>query len=188
MTVESGQSAALRCANHPNVETHLRCSRCGKPICVKCVYQTPVGGRCRECANLKKSPILVVSPARYARAAVFGLVVAIFGGFIWASLGGAFGLSGLLLVLLGYLVGEAVSRGAEGRISRGLQVMVGLFTLVAILTGRVGGAFMAYFPDSLTDGRLASLLIGAGLASLFGSLMQLLFVALAIGIAVSRIR
>lgn len=39
----------LYCANHPNVETVLRCNRCNKPICVKCAVQTPVGYRCKEC-------------------------------------------------------------------------------------------------------------------------------------------
>ncbi len=188
MTVESGQSAALRCANHPNVETHLRCSRCGKPICVKCVYQTPVGGRCRECANMKKSPILVVSPVRYARAAAFGLAVAIVGGIIWASLGGAFGLSGLLLVLLGYLVGEAVSRGSQGRISRGLMVMAGAFTVLAVMVGVVGGLFLASFPLSVTDGRVIAQLLNIAIAVLTRNVMQLLFTVLAVVVAVTRIR
>jgi hypothetical protein len=39
------------CANHPRVETHLRCNRCEKPICVKCAVQTPTGYRCHECVR-----------------------------------------------------------------------------------------------------------------------------------------
>jgi hypothetical protein len=42
---------ALFCANHPSRETQLRCNRCGKPICVSCAVQTPVGYRCRECVR-----------------------------------------------------------------------------------------------------------------------------------------
>ncbi len=187
MTVESGQSAALRCANHPNVETHLRCSRCGKPICVKCVIQTPVGGRCRPCANLKKAPILVVSPARYAKAAAFGLGAALIGGVIWGSLGGAFGLSFLLLFLLGYVVGEAVSRGADGRISRGLAAMAGAYTLLAVLVGRVGIVLMSMPSQVPFDTRLNAAL-NIGLNSIFGNIMQLIFVVLAVVIAVSRVR
>ncbi len=37
------------CANHPNVETSLRCNHCGKPICPKCAVRTPIGYRCKEC-------------------------------------------------------------------------------------------------------------------------------------------
>ena len=41
----------LYCANHPSVETRLRCNRCEKPICSKCAVQTPTGYRCRECVR-----------------------------------------------------------------------------------------------------------------------------------------
>ncbi len=39
----------MYCANHPDVETLLRCNRCGKPICLKCAELTDVGYRCNEC-------------------------------------------------------------------------------------------------------------------------------------------
>jgi hypothetical protein len=39
----------LYCANHPTVETSLRCGRCEKPICPKCAVATPTGYRCKEC-------------------------------------------------------------------------------------------------------------------------------------------
>ena len=39
------------CANHPNVETSLRCNKCGKPICAKCAIRTPTGYRCKECVR-----------------------------------------------------------------------------------------------------------------------------------------
>lgn len=41
----------IYCANHPNVETTLRCSRCNKPICTKCAIKSPVGYRCPECVK-----------------------------------------------------------------------------------------------------------------------------------------
>jgi len=41
----------IYCANHPQVETSLRCNRCGKPICPKCAVSTPTGYRCRECVR-----------------------------------------------------------------------------------------------------------------------------------------
>ena len=39
------------CANHPGVETTLRCNKCGKPICAKCAIRTPTGYRCKECVR-----------------------------------------------------------------------------------------------------------------------------------------
>ncbi len=44
-----GAPDTLYCANHPNVETLLRCNRCEKPICLKCATLTDVGYRCQEC-------------------------------------------------------------------------------------------------------------------------------------------
>jgi hypothetical protein len=44
-------SAPVYCANHPGVETSLRCNHCGKPICAKCAVRTPTGYRCRECVR-----------------------------------------------------------------------------------------------------------------------------------------
>ena len=186
MTVESNKSSVLHCANHPSVETALRCSRCGKPICVRCVVQTPVGGRCRECANVRRAPIFLVSPGRYARAVAYGLAAAVVGGFIWASMGGFFGLSYLLLVLLGYVVGEAVSRGASGRVSRGLMVVAGACTVLAAVLGRAGVVF-ASFPAALPMNVRLQAAAGIGVQSILG-ITTLLFLALAVIVAVSRVR
>ena len=37
------------CYRHPDVETGLRCNRCGKPICPKCARRTATGYRCPDC-------------------------------------------------------------------------------------------------------------------------------------------
>ena len=39
------------CYRHPNRETGVRCSNCGRPICPDCMTTTPVGMRCPECAR-----------------------------------------------------------------------------------------------------------------------------------------
>ena len=44
-------NAPVYCANHPGVETSLRCNKCGKPICAKCAIRTPTGYRCKECVR-----------------------------------------------------------------------------------------------------------------------------------------
>lgn len=41
--------AKMYCANHPDVETTLRCNKCEKPICARCAVLTPTGYRCKEC-------------------------------------------------------------------------------------------------------------------------------------------
>jgi|SRR5690348_9079618 len=39
------------CYRHPNRETRVSCSSCGRPICPECMTPTPVGMRCPECAS-----------------------------------------------------------------------------------------------------------------------------------------
>lgn len=73
----------MACARHPNAETALRCSRCETPICPKCLIQTPVGARCRDCAQLAKSPIYTVSGQYLARAIAAGVIGGVAMGLIW---------------------------------------------------------------------------------------------------------
>lgn len=42
---------AVPCANHPKELTVVRCGRCEKPICTRCMVDSPVGKKCRECAR-----------------------------------------------------------------------------------------------------------------------------------------
>jgi membrane associated rhomboid family serine protease len=42
---------AQTCYRHPNRETAVSCSSCGRPICPDCMTPTPVGMRCPECAR-----------------------------------------------------------------------------------------------------------------------------------------
>jgi membrane associated rhomboid family serine protease len=39
------------CYRHPNRETGVSCSSCGRPICPDCMTPTPVGMRCPECSR-----------------------------------------------------------------------------------------------------------------------------------------
>jgi membrane associated rhomboid family serine protease len=42
---------AEHCYRHPDRETGVSCSSCGRPICPDCMTPTPVGMRCPECAS-----------------------------------------------------------------------------------------------------------------------------------------
>jgi len=42
---------AETCYRHPDRETRVSCSSCGRPICPECMTPTPVGMRCPECAS-----------------------------------------------------------------------------------------------------------------------------------------
>jgi len=38
----------MRCYRHPDRETYISCSDCGRPICTECMTPAPVGQRCPE--------------------------------------------------------------------------------------------------------------------------------------------
>jgi hypothetical protein len=135
----------MKCAAHPNVETNLACSRCGTPICPKCLVQTPVGARCPKCAGMRRLPTYEVKPQHYVRAVGFGLLVAVAVGVAWAWLREViplFAFSLLLSILLaagvGYAIGEVVSRSVNRKRGVPLQVIGGACFLVSYLVSHVG--------------------------------------------------
>ena len=67
----------LRCAEHPDVETYLRCGKCYTPICPRCMVQTPVGARCRQCARLRPPVVEQVPAPLFARSAAAGVGAAL---------------------------------------------------------------------------------------------------------------
>lgn len=49
MTMNEHDVAAV-CYRHPDRQTRLSCSTCGRPICVECSHDASVGQKCPECA------------------------------------------------------------------------------------------------------------------------------------------
>ena len=44
-------TAVPTCYRHPNRETYVSCSRCGRPACPDCLRAAPVGQHCLECVK-----------------------------------------------------------------------------------------------------------------------------------------
>src|SRR3954447_25269596 len=60
---------APTCYRHPNRETAVSCSSCGRPICPDCMTPTPVGMRCPECASQRTKVVRGVGERGLAAAA-----------------------------------------------------------------------------------------------------------------------
>ena len=104
-----------RCANHPDRETLVQCSACGKPICTDCMVFSPVGVKCRQCAKLPRSALVTLKGGRALRAVVVGLLVATAVGFGYYFLLGALNFyffSFLIAAGVGVAVGETVFRAS----------------------------------------------------------------------------
>ena len=157
----------MRCATHPEVETNLKCGKCGKPICPKCLVQTPVGARCPDCAKLYRLPTYQVSTKHYLRAAGTGLGMAIVCGIVWGLIEWAipfFSINLLLAPGAGYAIGEVISRSVNRKRGTSLAVIAGIALVISYLVGM-------FFPWGIRFG-----------------LFDLLAIALGIYVAVTRLR
>jgi hypothetical protein len=140
--------SVLYCANHPQTPTALRCNRCGKPVCTKCIVRTPVGYRCRECVRGQQQIFETAVSSDYVVAAVIVAPLAGLAGFLVTSLG-FFVI--FLAPVVGGLLAELVRVAVRRRRGRNLNwvavaaFVVGclplfLWPLMVVLFGLVGGA------------------------------------------------
>ena len=132
--------APVFCVNHPKTETLLRCNKCGKPVCIKCVVRTPVGYRCKECLNIQRAGYYTATPMDYTIAGIVGTIASIIGGGIAAALGGLFWFFAIFYApAAGGIIAEIIRWAIQKRRGRYLW-LVGCATLV--IGGFIGaGAF-----------------------------------------------
>jgi len=50
------------CYRHPSEPTRVRCSNCDRPICTRCMVDSPVGLRCPECGGRRTGAQRVLRP------------------------------------------------------------------------------------------------------------------------------
>ena len=88
------------CYRHPNVETGVHCTRCGKPICPECMIPAPVGHQCPDCVDearreFRKGPgrRIAVANVRRQASATMVLLVAIGAMYVVEVISGGTGLA-----------------------------------------------------------------------------------------------
>ncbi len=171
----------LYCANHPKVETRLRCNKCGKPICIRCAVRTPVGYRCRECVNAQQRAFYAdFRSSYYLIAAIVALPLSLAAGWLIPQLG-------WYTIFLGPVVGGGIAEAARWAIGR----RRGEYTWLVVC----GSIFVGTLPTLLLS-LLLFLGLVAGvpglLASLVGGLVRFLWIGVylltAMGAAYARLR
>jgi hypothetical protein len=167
MTTET----AHYCATHPDIESELQCGRCEKFICPRCMVQTPVGARCRDCARMRRLPMYSLGPAHTARVVGAALGIGVAVGLAWGRLIPALGLLGFFLIFIGMFAGYGMANvmdWAGGR-KRGPVVQ----------WSAVGGIVVAYLVRNLA-------LVGSPI--IINDIWGLIFVAVASVTAWNRLR
>jgi tetratricopeptide (TPR) repeat protein len=156
----------LYCANHPNVETGLRCNRCGKPICPRCAVQTEVGYRCRECLGRQRARYYTGGGIDYVIGGVAALLLGGFASFIMGLLGAWF-----FALILGPAAGIGIAEVVRLAVRRRQSQYLWL---------AVSGGFVI--------GSLPALLLALLGLNLWTLLTLGLFLVLAVGAAAARLR
>ena len=116
-------STPMYCANHPNVETTLRCNRCEKPICPKCAIATPTGYRCKECVKGQQKIFETAQVQDFVLGGLVAAILALLGSFIVPRLGF---FTIILSPVAGVIIAEVVRAITRKRRSKRLyQIVLG---------------------------------------------------------------
>jgi membrane associated rhomboid family serine protease len=159
----------LTCYRHPDRETGVSCSECGRGICPDCMTFSPVGIRCPEHAGKTKGPARVVEQVQRRSTAHPGLVTKTLIGinvgiYLLELAGGASinGNSGWIYEHFALFIQAVDSNGAVVGLSEG--------EWYRLLTA----AFLHYGPIHLAMNMLALWWIGRPLEDWLGPLRYLL--------------
>jgi membrane associated rhomboid family serine protease len=167
---------AETCYRHPDRETRVSCSSCGRPICPDCMTPTPVGMRCPECASQRTRVVrnptgtptgFGAFPATYV---LIAINVVVFMVEIAQGAGGLFTEQGSQFVADFALYGPSVAEGEWYRLVTsgflhanvmhiGFNMLI-LFFLGRLLEPALGTPrFLALYFASLLAGSLGALVL-----------------------------
>jgi hypothetical protein len=156
------------CANHPQTPTSLRCNKCGKPVCLKCIVRTPVGYRCKDCVRGQQQIFETAEWYDYVVAGIIAAPLAGVAGFLVTALS-------YFAIILAPVVGGAVAE------------------IIRWAVRRRRGRYLPHLAAAaFAVGALALVLIQVGLAlfsmgNLFSVLWTLIYAVLGAGTVFARL-
>lgn len=126
------------CTIHKNVETLRICGRCERPFCPDCLINTPVGGRCRECARGPRIPRLRIELWRWPLIALTAAIGGVAAGVV-------FGMVNWFMFLVAWFAGQFIGGillpVAGRRSCTALAVVAVVFMIIGVIaSGAVDGA------------------------------------------------
>jgi hypothetical protein len=159
------------CANHPGVETSLRCNKCGKPICARCAIRTPTGYRCRECVRGQQKIFETAQWADYILGFVTAGILSFLASLLVGLISGIAGFFAFIIIVaaaptIGMGIAEAVRSITRKHRSRPLFITI----CVAVVIGA-----------------LPTIILNLISFSLFGILFQAIYLFVATPIIFTRL-
>jgi membrane associated rhomboid family serine protease len=164
------------CYRHPDRETGLSCSECGRPICYECMSPAPVGIRCPEHSGKPQGVKRVTTGVRRAGTGTGGAIVTriliVVNVVVWLvmlSEGGSISSPGGKIFEKGALFGPLVAQGDWWRLVTSMFLHVSLlhiaFNMLALWW--VGSAV----ENAIGHGRFLLVYFVSGLAGSAGALV-----------------
>ena len=137
-TTSREQPTKHYCHFHPKNESLVSCSKCLRYICPQCMTNTPVGMRCKDCADIRKSPVFDVSLYHYLKATITSVCIGIVSGLFWGVLSVISGPSLFFVPFLvglgvGYAIGEGTSMATNRKRGTGLVIICVISSILAIM-------------------------------------------------------
>jgi len=137
--VEQGE----HCYRHPDVETALHCTSCGRPICVRCSTPAAVGQLCPECRRGRRAPNYKVAPSNVLLGGLVGLLVSALAAFLVSLISFGF-FTFIILAAVGpaaaELIVRAVDRVTRNKRGRPMQITIA----AAMILGGLGVLFLGF--------------------------------------------
>lgn len=128
----------MYCANHPDVETTLRCNKCEKPICAKCAVLTPTGYRCKECIRGQQKIFDTATWVDYPLIFITVAILAYLGSLIIDRIG-FFVI--LLAPIAGGIIAEIAHRVTRHRRSKRLYTLAAVAAVIGCVPVGLGFIF-----------------------------------------------
>jgi hypothetical protein len=132
----------IYCANHPTVETSLRCNRCEKLICAKCAVKAPIGYRCRECVKEQQKTFDTALWYDYALGFIVAGVLSLIASFLIGLLGSIGFFGWFLVVAAAPTAGMVIAEGTRLVIQRRRARALFITIIVAVVLGALPGILM----------------------------------------------
>jgi len=161
----------LYCANHPGVETSLRCNRCNKPICAKCAVRTPTGYSCKECIRGRQKTFITAEWVDYVAGFLVGGLLSTIASLLVVLLSGIAGFFAWFLIAAaapsaGMIISEALRFVTRKHRAKSLYITM----IVAVILGALPVALFQLFTGNI-----------------FGLIFQAIYLVISIPIVYYRI-
>lgn len=152
--MEDTGDGARYCMRHPTVATRVSCATCNRPLCPKCMIYTPVGIKCKDCAQMRRPVQYTITPGLYARVIPGAVLVSLAIGWLLSYVPYLGFIGGLIV---GVAISAALKRISGYKQGREMEIIACASVALAVVSSSVfyvaralGGHWSTAIHDALS--------------------------------------